>query len=109
MGTRRARSVVWVAAVFCGVAYGSVARAQAVAWTQLNTTGPTPRAFHGMAYDAGRGQAVLFGGETNESPATLNGETWVWSGAGDAGGGAWTQRVVAGPSARANFGMAYDA
>lgn len=50
-----------------------------VAWRQVSDLGPSRRTNAGMAYDAARGQVVLFGGDT--SLGTV-GETWVGSGAG---------------------------
>ena len=51
-------------------------------WTQLSTTGPAARSSFSMAFDAGRGKVVLFGGN---SPGGTLGDTWEWDGA------AWTQ------------------
>ena len=51
-----------------------------------------------MAFDSARGVVVLFGGWTGAA----NGETWEWNGS------AWTQRLVSGPTPRANPAMAYD-
>jgi len=56
-----------------------------------------------MAYDAARAVTVLFGGYTSTE---YDSETWEWNGSG---GGAWTQRVVSGPSPRDSHAMAYDA
>lgn len=42
-------------------------------WTQLAVVGPSARALHSMAYDAGRHETVLFGG----FDTSLDGETWV--------------------------------
>ena len=44
-------------------------------------TAPSPRYDAGMAYDAARGQVVLFGGQDAFS---FFGDTWTWDGA------AWT-------------------
>ena len=54
-----------------------------------------------MAYDAARGQVVLFGGYGNISEY---GDTWVWDGTN------WTQKSPAiSPSLRESHAMAYDA
>jgi hypothetical protein len=54
-----------------------------------------------MAYDAARGQVVLFGGSC--SSGGLN-DTWVWDGAN------WVQKFPAtSPPARWAHAMAYDA
>jgi hypothetical protein len=44
-------------------------------WTQSAFTGPVARCCHRMAYDAGRNQAVLFGGYNNDDAGFL-GDTW---------------------------------
>jgi hypothetical protein len=52
-----------------------------------------------MAYDAARGQVVLFGAAPG-----LTSDTWTWDGTD------WTQHFPAhSPSGRALMGMAYDA
>jgi hypothetical protein len=43
-------------------------------WTELVVTGPSPREFAAMAYDAARGVTVLFGGIAG---FIINSETWV--------------------------------
>lgn len=61
-----------------------------------------PRQDHAMAYDAARGEVVLFGGGP---PAGIGrSDTWVWDGA------SWTRRLPANtPPARSRAAMAYDA
>src|SRR5262249_51152465 len=55
-----------------------------------------------MAYDARRGQLVLFGGEN--SAGTVYGDTW------ESDGRSWVLRQTGiAPSARSNAAMAYDA
>ncbi|MBL9077521.1 MAG: hypothetical protein JNL08_08460 [Planctomycetes bacterium] len=62
---------------------------------------PSPRAFAAMAFDAARGNCVLFGGAIH--PVNSSGETWVWNGT------AWTQRFPGvSPSPRKHVAMAYD-
>jgi hypothetical protein len=64
-------------------------------------TAPSPREGMGMAYDAARGQIVLFGGT---SGANFLGDTWTWDGTD------WSERAPAhAPSKRVIMGMAYDA
>src|SRR5438128_4978378 len=64
-------------------------------------TAPSPRYDAGMAYDAARGQVVLFGGQDASS---FFGDTWTWDGA------AWTLRTPAhSPPPMCCMGMAYDA
>jgi len=54
------------------------------AWTRLDVPRPTPREWHAMAYDEGRGVVVLFGGF--EAPPYLGTpplrDTWEWDGEG---------------------------
>jgi hypothetical protein len=71
-------------------------------WTQkLPAISPPARYGHAMAYDAARGQVVLFGGFTTTGRV---GDTWVWDGSN------WTQRFPpVSPPAMAFHGMAYDA
>ena len=52
-----------------------------------------------FSFDTARGEAVLFGGQ---GAAGFTGDTWVWNGEW------WTERVVAGPSARYGGAMAFD-
>lgn len=70
------------------------------AWSQLaNGGGPSPRANTELAYDVGRGRAVLFGGYDT----TAHGDTWSFDGV------AWQQHTVAvAPSPRFGHGLAYD-
>jgi hypothetical protein len=76
-------------------------------WTQQHpTTSPSPRQVGpgtgAMAYDAAKGNVVLFGGYS-ESNQPL-GDTWTWNGT------TWTQRQPAtSPPARIASAMAYDA
>jgi len=71
-------------------------------WTQKSpANSPSPRSSHAMAYDAARGQVVLFGGWGRYGP--LN-DTWVWDGT------TWTQKSPANsPPSRDVHAMAYDA
>jgi hypothetical protein len=70
-------------------------------WIQLGpANSPPARYWSEMAFDAGRGEAVLFGG-TSSSISYL-GDTWIWNGAN------WTQRATTGPSPRFQSSMAYD-
>lgn len=71
-------------------------------WTELfPKNSPPARYGHAMAYDAARGQVVLFGG--NDLNRSLN-DTWTWDGAD------WTrQDPQLNPLARSGHAMAYDA
>jgi N-acetylneuraminic acid mutarotase len=73
-------------------------------WSLRATTGPSARAGHAMA--ALHGNVVLFGGgEVTVLASTVRiesepkGDTWEWDGS------SWTQREVAGPSARSGLAM----
>lgn len=57
-----------------------------------------------MAYDAGRGVVVLFGGlDGGRETGQLLGDTWEWDAS------AWTRVATTGPSARLGAAMVYDA
>ena len=90
---------IFAAALFC-----SLAQAQTLApgWNQLSpTTVPPERFASSLAYDAGHGQVVMFGGFGYSN--ILN-DTWLWNGTN------WTQVAPANsPSARSNQTMVYDA
>lgn len=74
-------------------------------WTLAATTGPSPRSDHRMVYDSARKVTVLFGGNDPQVPFSNRNDTWEWDGS------SWTQRQFAGaaPTARTQFGMAFDA
>lgn len=56
-----------------------------------------------MAYDAGQGEVVLFGGwDTFGGFPTYFDDTWAWDGTG------WTLSAITGPSRRYDHAMAYD-
>jgi hypothetical protein len=73
-------------------------------WTQARLrSAPTPRGRYdfAMAYDAARGEIVIFGGDANEGEALD--DTWVLK------GGVWTERHPAmSPPANYGLAMAYD-
>ncbi|MEZ6036527.1 MAG: kelch repeat-containing protein [Planctomycetota bacterium] len=72
-------------------------------WSQLSpATAPSPRGYHGMAFDQSRGVTVLFGGSSDIS-TDFNGETWEFDGT------TWTQVTTANtPSPRYGHAMFYD-
>ncbi len=72
-------------------------------WTQKSpANSPPPRGSHAMAFDAARGQVVLFGGWGPVN--SVRNDTWVWDGTN------WTQKSPANsPTARIYHAMAYDA
>ena len=71
-------------------------------WTQKSpASSPSPRLGHVMAYDATRGQVVLFGGSDHNNVQYNN--TWVWDGTN------WTQKSPANsPPPRGGSAMTYD-
>lgn len=72
-------------------------------WERADAPGPTPRyALEGAtAWDAARGQVVLFGGA--DPRAHELGDTWTWDGA------AWTHHEVQrGPGPRYGHALSYD-
>jgi hypothetical protein len=79
---------------------GQTARGQMYCGQWVGADYPVERDNHAMAYDAARGVTVMFGGYEGSSDY-LN-ETWEWDGTG------WALRATGGPSARAQFAMAYD-
>ena len=70
-------------------------------WTRKQDIGPSARLGHAMAFDAGRGRVVLFGGDSLRS--RLFNDTWEWNGEN------WTQMADIGPSPRRDLAIAYDA
>lgn len=79
-----------------------------VNWSQKSPqNSPPARSSHAMAYDAGHGQVVLFGGADDYTtvfnmPEIFN-DTWVWDGSN------WTQKSPKNsPIARVDCAMAYD-
>jgi pyruvate/2-oxoacid:ferredoxin oxidoreductase beta subunit len=90
------RSLVGLIGLFAA----SAAVAQEMNWVKV-TSYLTGRGGHAMAYDAARGQVVLFGGLG--SSGRLN-DTWVWDGTN------WVQKFPGNaPPARYGHAMAYDA
>ena len=73
-------------------------------WTNMNpAVAPTPRTFHGIAYDSDNKVVVLFGGVDNSG--TLLGDTWTY----DVKTNTWTNMNPAvAPSPRHGIAMAYD-
>src|SRR5207248_612285 len=71
-------------------------------WSQVSTTGPSPRSGGGIVYDEARSQLVLFGGT---GPNGEVGDTWLRTGM------TWAQALAdagAAPSARVGAGLAWD-
>jgi cysteine-rich repeat protein len=70
-------------------------------WTQRTVAvAPPGRHGHALAYDAKRGEVVLFGGVGKSGWLS---DTWVWNGI------TWTARKVAAPPARSSHALTYDA
>jgi len=73
-------------------------------WCELDAEAsrafPPVRAYHAMAYDAARGQTVLFSGYNGSQ---FPSDTWVWDGQD------WTQKTpLSSPSASAGGVMTFD-
>ena len=72
-------------------------------WTQVATTGPSPRHDASFVYDAARQRVVLYGGRSGVFPnETILTDTWEWNGT------AWSKLADGGPPARVHQHMAYD-
>jgi hypothetical protein len=71
-------------------------------WSLIVPPNPAPlRVEHAMAYDAARGNVVMFGGIGAGS--TVLGDTWIWNGAN------WQQATSSvSPPARRGYMMCYD-
>lgn len=89
------RSAPLVTAIACGLL-------SAQDWRpSYPATDPGARIGTNMAFDAARGELVLFGGRISPNPA--DNATWTWNGA------TWTQRSpAASPTARQSHAMCYD-
>ncbi len=69
--------------------------------TPVSGTGPVSRSQHAMAYDAGRGVTLLFGGSQDGLHEMA--DTWTWNGT------AWTQMMSSVPNGgRLGHSMTYD-
>jgi len=70
-------------------------------WIRLSpANSPPARAAHAMAFDAARGDVVLFGGVVG---GVASQDTWIWNGV------TWTQKFpVTVPPARFHAGMVFD-
>ncbi len=74
-------------------------------WARVPTvSAPPARRNAGMAYDSARRKIVLFGGRQVETDFAGSADLWEWDGEH------WALRTVpAGPAARSQFGLVYDA
>lgn len=72
-------------------------------WQRLASAGPSPRRDAFFVFDSKRGRAVLFGGLTTFTPATVASDTWEWDGT------AWKQVATSGPPGRQIAGGGFDA
>src|SRR6266545_2932339 len=90
---RRSKSLIPFQVVSCVFAFACLVSASA-------QSSPTPRTAHSAAWDAARGELVVFGGFF-DGPSPTD-ETWVWN-------GTWTLKNPTNrPSARVYANMAYD-
>lgn len=103
--SRRNRFVAFGGSAGRGQAHGDTWELEGTTWKRIPGTGPAARQAHVMVYDERRGRTVVFGGmgqgPAGQPPLSL-GDTWELNGA------VWTERRVAGPSARSGAGVAYD-
>ena len=97
------KDLLLAAAAVLLAAFSVAAEAQSLAptWSQQSpANNPGQRYIHSMAYDAGHGQVVLFGGYAGGGYAN---DTWLWNGAN------WTQASpLTVPPQRAAPAMVYD-
>jgi hypothetical protein len=104
---RRVPRALLIAAAAVVCVSGTAAHAQCLfEWTLASAgqpsvaTDPGVRQNHMAAYDAARGNMVVFGGF--RAGFGYYGDTWTWDGL------AWMQASMSGPVARSVYGMAYD-
>lgn len=76
-------------------------------WSQIASSGPSPRRLFAMAYNGARGRVTLFGGFSDGNPGTYHSDTWelVWNLSGIA---TWQQASISGPSPRSVAAMSFD-
>jgi hypothetical protein len=74
-----------------------------VNWSQkLPITSPSARIEHAIAFDASRGEIVMFGGRLPPFPSDV-GDTWVWDGV------TWTEKLpTISPPPTSGHALAYD-
>ncbi len=83
------------------IGFGDTWEYDGFGWTQVATTGPSPRGDFGMAYDPIRQRTVLFGGAGPNT--TYHQDTWEWNGV------AWAQvNAPTQPSIRRGPAMVFD-
>jgi len=71
-------------------------------WRQRPIPGPPARNNSAMVYDSYRSKVVLFGGNLGNGTISCYADTWEYDGL------QWSQKFIAGPSARGKHAMAYD-
>ena len=100
MGIRVLRFGVACSSLVLGCLGVRVAAAQCPPrWTQLASTGPSPRLGFGMTYDEARSRIVIFGGYAQTQDLM---DTWAWDGT------SWSNISNEGPPARGGLQIAYD-
>ena len=107
-GMRHTTTLAWSAsertmtlAVPEGLAFPVVLDPVYQSGTFLDTLQPPARDFTTAAFDAARGELILFGGQDATTGRRLR-DTWRWSGS------TWSKAGGAGPSARSYAKMVYD-
>ncbi len=71
-------------------------------WQEREGAGPSGRDGARSAFDAERGQTVVFGGFQMEPAPRNMDDTWIWNGT------AWTPSSARGPAGRNHHAMVYD-
>ena len=99
--SRKSLSLAMAAMLVAGFTIAAGAQSLAPTWSQQSpANNPGSRYIHSMAYDAGHGQVVLFGGYAGGGYAN---DTWLWNGTN------WAQaNPTNAPSQRAAPAMVYD-
>ncbi|MHB8351192.1 MAG: Kelch repeat-containing protein [Thermoplasmata archaeon] len=89
----------------CAGAYSDTWTYSDGTWTKLASAGPSPRIGESLVYDAADGEVLLFGGELacGAVVCPISGSTWAFH------DGRWTPLLIAGPSARLDAPITYDA
>jgi hypothetical protein len=94
----RRRTVLFGGRLEGNAAFGETWEWDGTAWERAAVDGPPPLGAHAMAYDAGRGRVVVFGG----SDGTTHGDLWEWDGT------TWRAVKASGGPPRLHTAMAYD-
>ncbi len=97
--SQRGVMVLVSSAVVAGFIVDRTYEFSGTSWTQVSTAGPALRAGFSMAFDAGIGRVVLFGGFSNGGYSS---DTWEWDGT------SWALYAAGNPPARQSAAMCFD-